>query len=81
VHIGLCRIEQKKFADATTALLSVPYLYDYPEWSAAACYEAARAFKELQKPAESNALLKRVVSEYPDTPSAEQAKAMLQGGT
>ncbi|QOV91656.1 tetratricopeptide repeat protein [Humisphaera borealis] len=81
VHIGLCRIEQKKFAEATTALLSVPYTYDYPDWSAAACYEAARAFKEMQKPAESNTLLKRVVTEYPDTPSAALAKAMLQSGT
>ena len=45
VHIGLCRIAQKRYPEATAALLGVPYLYDYPEWSAAACAEAARVFK------------------------------------
>jgi tetratricopeptide (TPR) repeat protein len=78
VHIGMTRIAQKKYAEATTALLSVPYTYDYPEWSAAACYEAARAFKEMQKPQEAASLWKRVVDEYPNTKSAALAKAKLQ---
>jgi cellulose synthase operon protein C len=77
VHIGLCRITQKKFAEATTALLSVPYTYDYPEWSAAACFEAARAFNEMQKPKEAAGLWRRVLDEYPNTKSAALAKAKL----
>jgi len=81
VHVGLCRIEQKKYAEATAALLGVPYTYDYPEWSAAACLEAARAFKEMQKPDDAAAQLKKVVESYPETESARLAKAMLNGGT
>lgn len=77
VHIGLTRIAQKKFPEATAALLAVPYTYDYPEWSAAACYEAARAYKEMQKPQEAATLLKRVVEQYPNTKSAPLAKAKL----
>ncbi|HEX8914829.1 MAG TPA: tetratricopeptide repeat protein, partial [Humisphaera sp.] len=77
VHIGLCRAGQKKYADATAALLSVPYTYDYPEWSAAACYEAARAFKEMQKTPEAVGLFKRVIDDYPQTKSAPLARARL----
>lgn len=77
VQIGLSRMEQKKYAEATTALLAVPYTYDYPEWSAAACYEAARAFKEMQKPKEAADLWKKVIDDYPGSKSAPLARAKL----
>ena len=46
LQIGLCRLEQKRYADAATALLVVPFTYDYPELSAVALCEAARALAE-----------------------------------
>ena len=35
-QIGLCRLEQKRPAEAANALLVVPFTYDYPEWTALA---------------------------------------------
>ena len=43
LQIGLCRLEQKKYGDAATSLLVVPFTFDYPDLSAAALTEAARA--------------------------------------
>ena len=34
MNIGLCRLAQKRYAEACTALLVVPYTYDYPQLSA-----------------------------------------------
>ncbi len=43
MNIGLCRLAQKRYAEASTALLVVPYTYDYPHLSALSLLEAARA--------------------------------------
>jgi cellulose synthase operon protein C len=47
LQIGLCRLEQKRYADAANAFMIVPTTYDYPELTAAALFEAARAYGEL----------------------------------
>ena len=49
LQIGLCRLEQKRYPEAATALLVVPFTYDYPEWNAVALVEAARTFGELKQ--------------------------------
>src|SRR5262249_17921854 len=41
LQIGLCRLEQKRFAEAASALLVVTITYDHPELNAAALCEAA----------------------------------------
>src|SRR5262249_4040615 len=46
LQIGLCRLEQKRYPEATNALLIVPFTYDYPELSAVALCEAARTLTE-----------------------------------
>src|SRR5581483_10396392 len=71
LQIGLCRLEQKKYQEAATALLVVPFTYDYPDLSAAALLEAARAFQELKQPAQATKLLERVMQDYANTPWAE----------
>ena len=43
LQIGLCKLEQKKYAEAVTAFMVVPTTYGYPELSAAALLEAAGA--------------------------------------
>jgi cellulose synthase operon protein C len=77
MQIGLCRLEQKRYADAANALLVVPFTYDYPELTAAALLEAARAYGELGQRDQVQRLLERLVRDYPGTPWAEAAKERL----
>ena len=78
LNVGLCRLAQKRYADATTALLVVPYTYDYPEVNALALLEAARAFVENKQPEKAIPLLRRVIRDHPDTEQAEAAKKRLE---
>jgi TolA-binding protein len=83
-QIGLCRLEQKRPADATKALLAVAYTYDYPDWTAPAWYEAGRALAEEKKQDEAAKLWRRVVQEYPTSkwaPLAQQRLAELSQAT
>jgi len=77
LQIGLCRLEQKKYADAVAALLIVPYTYDYPELSATALCEAARALTEDKKPEQAEKLLRKVVKDHPASPWAKVAQERL----
>ena len=76
-QIGLCRLEQKRFDEAASAFLKVPATYDYPELSAAALLEAARAYHEGDQKDQAVRVLQRVISDFPDTPFAAAAKAKL----
>jgi predicted negative regulator of RcsB-dependent stress response len=77
LQIGLCRLEQKRPADAAKELLVVPFTYDYPEWSAVALCEAARAFTELKQTDHAERLLKRVIRDHPQSQWAKVAKDRL----
>ncbi|HJT78055.1 MAG TPA: tetratricopeptide repeat protein [Gemmataceae bacterium] len=77
LQIGLCRLEQKRLPEATTALLVVPYTYDYPELSAAALVEAARAFAEQKQPEQAARLLRRVIKDHPASPWGKVAQERL----
>jgi TolA-binding protein len=77
LQIGLCRLEQKRYPEATTALLVVPFTYDYPEWNAVALVEAARTFGELKQNEQAVKLLERVIRDYPESKWAEVAKERL----
>jgi len=57
LNVGMCRMAQKRYADAGAALLVVPYTYDYPELNALALLEAARAFSENKQPGQAVRLL------------------------
>jgi TolA-binding protein len=46
-QIGECLFARGKHEDAARELLKVDILYAYPEWSAAAIYEAGRCFEAL----------------------------------
>jgi cellulose synthase operon protein C len=78
LNIGMCRLAQKRYAEASTALLVVPFTYDYPHLSALALVEAARAFSENKQNAEAIKLLKRVLRDHPDTESAAVARQRLE---
>jgi TolA-binding protein len=77
MNIGLCRLAQKRYPEATTALLVVPFTYDYPHLSALALVEAARGFAENNQQDQAAKLLERVLRDYPGTEPAEAARKRL----
>jgi TolA-binding protein len=77
LQIGRCRLAQKRYAEAANALLVVPFTYDYPDTSAVALLEAARAFQEMKQPAQARRLLQRVIRDHPETRWAESARERL----
>jgi tetratricopeptide (TPR) repeat protein len=79
LQIGLCRLEQKRYADASAALLVVPFTFDYPEWSAIALCEAARALIEQKQAGQAARLLERVLRDHPKSQWAEVARERLAG--
>ncbi len=78
MNIGLCRLTQKRYPEATTALLVVPFTYDYPQLSALSLLEAARAFAENKQPDQAARLLQRILRDHPDTEQAEAARKRLE---
>jgi TolA-binding protein len=78
LQIGMCRLEQKRYPEATTALLVVPWTYDYPELSAVALCEAARGFSEAKQNEQAVRLLERVIRDHPESKWAEVAKERLE---
>jgi TolA-binding protein len=77
LQIGLCRLEQKRWAEASAALLIVPFTFDYPDLNAVALCEAARALTEEKKPEQAERLLRRVVKDYPQSEWAKVAQQRL----
>ncbi len=78
LNIGLCRLAQKRYAEASTALLVVPFTYDYPELSAVALLEAARALAEDKQRERAAQLLQRLLRDHPDGEPAEAARKRLE---
>lgn len=76
-QLALCRLEQKRLPEAATALLVVPFTYDYPDWSAIAILEASRVFQDMNQPQQTKRLLERVVKDYPNTEWAKTAQQRL----
>jgi len=76
-QIGECLFARKEYAAAATELLKVDILYAYPEWSAAALFEAGKCFEKLQKQVEARAQFKAVTEKYGDTRWAKMASQRL----
>jgi len=77
--IGQCRLEQKRYDEAVKELLLVPLTYGYPEWSAAARCEAARAYAEMKKPVEAARLYRQAMKDDPASRWAKVARERLDG--
>ena len=77
LQIGLCYMRENKHAEAVTALLGVPYTYDYPDCSAQAMVEAGRAYVALKEPDKAAETWRRVVKDYPASEWARTAKQQL----
>jgi TolA-binding protein len=77
-QIGECLYAQKKYEDAVRELLKVDILYAFPEWSAAAMYEAGRCFEAMSRPEEARAQFEQVRDKHPDTQWAPMASQRLK---
>jgi TolA-binding protein len=76
-QIGECLYAQRRYEDALRELLRVDILYSYPEWSAAALYEAGRCFQELGRNAEARAHFEQVQRDHAETRWATLAAERL----
>ncbi len=76
-QIGVCRVEQQRYADAAGQFMLVPLTYDYPERSAAALCEAGKANEAAKQTAEAARLYRQVVRDHPKTPWAKMAADRL----
>ncbi len=77
-QIGECHLAEGRFADAARELLKVAIVYDYPQWSAAALYDAGRAFEQLGKRDEARRQYEACVQKYAREPAAALAKKRLE---
>lgn len=76
-QIGECLFAKKEYAAAVRELLKVDILYAYPEWSAAALFEAGRCFEALNKSGEARQHFTQVVEKFADTRWAGLARERL----
>ncbi|MBU0716936.1 MAG: tetratricopeptide repeat protein, partial [Planctomycetes bacterium] len=77
-QVGECLFAKKEYEDAARELLKVDILYAYPQWSAAALYEAGRCFEKLAKLVEARAQFDAVTSRFGDTRWAGMASQRLE---
>ncbi|MFN0137362.1 MAG: tetratricopeptide repeat protein [Phycisphaerae bacterium] len=72
-QIGECLFAKKQHEEAAVELLKVDILYAYPEWSAAALFEAGRCFEAQSKTAQAREQYKAVADRFGDTRWAKLA--------
>ncbi len=77
-QVGECLFGQKQYDEAVRELLKVDILYAYPEWSAAALYEAGRCLAQLNKTGEARTQFTQVTERFKDTQWARLAAEQLQ---
>ncbi|MCC6425480.1 MAG: tetratricopeptide repeat protein [Phycisphaerales bacterium] len=80
-QIGECLYAQKKHEEAAAELLKVDVLYAYPEWSAAALYEAGRCLGEVGRSADAAKQFEDLIARFPGTQWAKLAKDKQQRAT
>lgn len=72
-QIGECLYAQKKLEAAVTEFLKTDVLYAYPEWSAAALYEAGRCLEEAGRGEDAAAQFEDLIKRFPETRWAKLA--------
>ena len=76
-QVGECLFAQGRFDEAVRELVKVDILYAYPQWSAAALYEAGRCFQETGNPVDARKQYEQVRRDYGDTKWAAMARQRL----
>jgi outer membrane protein assembly factor BamD (BamD/ComL family) len=64
--------------EAAKEFLKVDILYAFPEWSAAALYEAGRCFEDSGSPVEARRQFELVTRQHPQSSWARLAEDRLQ---
>ncbi len=77
-QIGECLFARKQYKDAVRELIGVDIHYGYPEWSAAALFEAGRCFEELGQPVEARRQFQEVASRFSESKWAKLAGKRLE---
>lgn len=78
MNIGLCRMAQKRYGEASNALLVVPYTYNYPDLNALSLLEAARALAEDKQKEQAIKVLERLLKDHPESDQAQLGKQKLE---
>jgi TolA-binding protein len=76
-QIGECLFAKGQHRDAVRELLKVDVLYGYPEWSAAALFEAGRCFAAMNMPGEARAHFEQVSQNHGETRWGRMASQQL----
>ncbi|MBK7403053.1 MAG: tetratricopeptide repeat protein [Phycisphaerales bacterium] len=76
-QIGECLFAEGRHEEAVRELLRVDILYQYPEWSAAALYEAGRAFEQLRKFGEARQQYRETLERFPESDWGPLARERL----
>jgi TolA-binding protein len=76
-QIGECLFGRQQHEQAVRELLKVDILYAYPEWSAAALYEAGRCFQEMGDPVDARRQYEQVRAQHAGTRWAQLAGERL----
>jgi TolA-binding protein len=77
-QIGECLFADKRYDEAVRELLKVDILYGYPEWSAAALYEAGRCFEEMSDPVAARRQFEQLVRDHEGSSWALLARERLE---
>jgi TolA-binding protein len=75
--IGEIQFEKKQHEAALKSFFEVAYGYSFPEWQAAAQYEAGRCFEVLGKKDQARQSYQEVVDKYPSSSQAALARQRL----
>jgi len=76
-QIGECLFALGDHEEAVRELLRVDILYDYPEWSAAALYEAGRCFEAMQNADKAREQYALATERFPESDWAAMASERL----
>lgn len=83
-QIGQCLFAKKDYEGAVRELIKTDILYAYPEWSAAALFEAGRCFERMNRRGEARKQFRAVVDKYGKTkwaaPASERLQALASAG-
>ncbi|HEX3659139.1 MAG TPA: tetratricopeptide repeat protein [Pirellulales bacterium] len=75
--IGEIQFEKKNHQEALKNFFEVAYGYAFPQWQAAAQYEAGRCFEVLGKKDQARQSYQEVVDKHPGSPQAALARQRL----
>ena len=76
--IGQLQFQRKDYAEANKSFFKVSYGYSYPQWQAAAAYEAGRCFKALGQGERAVKQYRELIAQYPQSDKASLAKQRLK---